>query len=304
MKKGNRSGRGMIVFFTVVMLAVQGNAATTAKTTTAKTTTAKTTTSKTTASKTTASKTTTAKKTTSKKKTVKKTKWVTKGAFTYYTINGKVQKQFVTIGKKTYYFSKNKGVQRTGWRHIGKYYYYFRNVAGKGGYMLTSCTVDGIRINKKGHAVLKTAEALRKTDLMQKYQRWADRFITPGMSDEQKIYACLNQLRRFRYRNESDSFQVGSGNWDVVCAQELIGRKDDFMPTAECYRIACGFCYLVNAAGLKDVRICAMPGHGWSIVNGTIYDATRVINRGSMEWFPVSAGHLGEYTAYFVRALN
>ena len=135
--------------------------------------------------------------------------------FTYCTINGKVQKQFVTIGKKTYYFSKNKGVQRIGWRHIGKYYYYFRNVAGKGGYMLTNCTVDGIRINKKGHAVLKTADALRKTDLMQKYQRWADRFITPGMSDEQKIYACLNQLRRFRYRNESDSFQVGSGNWDV-----------------------------------------------------------------------------------------
>lgn len=222
----------------------------------------------------------------------------------YYTINGKVQKRLVTIGKKSYYFSARKGIQRTGWRHIGNYYYYFRQVPGKGGYMLKNCRVDGIKLNKKGRAVVKSADALRKVSTMQKYQKWSDGFIRCGMSDAEKLYACLNQLRSFHYRNEPDNFSVGQGNWDVICAEQILQRKEGYWPTAECYRFACGFCYLANAVGLRDVRICAIPGHGWSMINGVVYDATRVINRGSMVWFPVDGSLLGEYTPYFVTALN
>ena len=240
------------------------------------------------------------KKTVKKKKPAHKNEWVISGNNTYYyDKSGKKVRGMQTIKKKQYYFEMETGKQLVGWRHIKGSYYYFRISPGKGGYMLKKCKVNGISLNKTGQASVKfNSNNYYRVRLMNHYQRWVDELNLYRKSGTDKLYAILSCLRRFRYRNEPE-FYFENPQWAVMYAREAYQRRNQFMPSLECFRFSCAFGFLANAAVLSNVEIVCNPGHGYNMVGGVVYDSTKAINRQDMSYFP-NWDALGEYE--YIRA--
>ena len=228
--------------------------------------------------------------------------WVeNKGYYYYKGANGKN----VTGVKKiagNYYMFDSKGRQRTGWRKIKKKYYFFNIAGGEEGYRLSSTKVNGLKLNEKGAAVLKTANQKLKAQTLYQYATWVDTFIKPTMTDKQKLNACLKQLKKYGYKSEGDEI-TKKANWDVVCASEFYARRKQPNKTANCYRFASAFAYMANAIGFKNVQVCAATRHGWVKIDGNVYDLTYTIRFGK-KYFPVPKSQKKRYKAKFVRDLR
>ena len=70
-----------------------------------------------------------------------------------------------------------------------------------------------------------------------------------------------------------------------------------------CYRFAAAFAYMANAIGYKDVQVCAYTGHGWTKVNGDIFDVAYAIRLGP-QYFPVPKDKQNLYRAERTRDLR
>ena len=234
-------------------------------------------------------------------KAATKNVWVVKKGYYYY--KGAKGKNVTGVKKinGNYYLFDSKGRQRTGWRKIKGKYYFFNIAGGEEGYRLSSTKVNGLKLNKKGAAVLKTANQKLKAQTLYQYATWVDSFIKPTMTNKQKLNACLKQLKKGKFRSESDTI-VKKANWDVVCASEFYNRRKTKIGS-NCYRYAAAFAYMANAMGYKDVQVCAIYGHGWARINGNNYDITFTIYVGN-KYFPVPKSQKKRYKATYVRDLR
>ncbi len=202
-------------------------------------------------------------------KTTRKNGWFNKDEKILYYRNGKKLRGLQKIGSHKYLFNEH-GILLTGWRQVGKSIYFFRIENSKKGYMKTNTTVNGIRLKKNGKAVLRTEQDKRKAALLVHYQLWADSLTKRRMSKEEKLRTCFDYLRRkLRYRG-SISLDIFQPDFDVEGA-EFIYENGQFF---ECHTIACAFAYLANAIGCSHVQICAHSGHGWTEIDGLIYDTS------------------------------
>ena len=199
-----------------------------------------------------------------------KSTWVKKdGCWYFYNRKGKKLKGLQKIGKKYYYFD-SKGVQLTGWRKIEGSYYFFRIKSGRKGWMVTGDTVNGIHLRKDGTAKVGKKSKKRKAELLVNYQLWAEELTEPGMSKTEKLRVCFDHLRRdLRYLG-SIHLDIRKRDFDVEGAEFIYETQRFF----ECHTIACAFAYLANAIGYRKVQICAHSGHGWTEINGIIYDTS------------------------------
>ena len=189
--------------------------------------------------------------------------WVKRdGCFYYYNKKGKSVTGVKKIRGKYYYFDSN-GIQRTGWRRVGKKVYYFQIENGKKGYQLFSQRVNGVRLKKNGAA--KVTKAVRdKVDLLLRYQLLADQLEAYPREDKHS-----KLVRAFKYARDTVYQEVSvpsSGNWDQYGARRFLESR-----FAECIISACGFAYLANAIGYKDVTVRQYI-HGHCEINRRIYD--------------------------------
>lgn len=191
--------------------------------------------------------------------------WVTakNGNVSYYNEKGKKSKGFIEIENQKYYFDKS-GIQRTGWRKIGKNYYFFRLSSGNGGYCVKNKKVNGVRLGTNGRAVL-TSYSKRKLALMVKANSVMDKITNNTMTKRQKLRAAFNQTKKLPESQWGGFKKVK--NWDMYYAERAFqtGRAD-------CYACASYFAYLANAAGYK-VKCISSGQHGWAEIGGKIYDA-------------------------------
>lgn len=188
-----------------------------------------------------------------------------KGMIYYYNAQGqKNPGGLLKVGKYTYYLDKNR-IQRTGWQKIGKYYYFFRIRNGKAGYMITSKTINGIKLDKNGRAVYNSA-GLAKLKVMVKANQVLESVINYKMTKEQKLRAAYNKLIKYRYRNFGP-FLKSDPAWDVTYATRML-----FNGSGDCYCGGAAIAYLANAAGYTTVYAESSGGHGWAEIDGKFYD--------------------------------
>lgn len=215
------------------------------------------------------------------KKKSKKGVWKEKGGYYCYYEKHKRLKGLQKIGKRTYYFD-DRGRQLTGWRKISGRYRFFKIVNGKYGYMVTSKTVNGIRLDKKGRAKV-TPAVRKKLDLLVRYQNLVDQLVTPSMDKGSKLVHVFKYARDKKYRLYPVPDPVG--RWDEPLADFfLVSDRID------CTAQAAGFAYLANAVGYTGVCI-RLYKHSHCEIGGRIYDpgfAQKVAD--------------SQYTRYFGRA--
>lgn len=182
----------------------------------------------------------------------------------YYGGKGKKVTGLRKISGKYYYFGKD-GAQRTGWRKIKNNYYFFNIASKKKGYMVTSKTVNGIRLDRNGKAS-QTAESLRKLKIMTAANQIVEQITTPKMTKEQKLKKCFDYtIQSYGYQTWR-AFSPASG-WELAYAEDMF-----FRGRGNCFSYASAFAFLANAVGYKNVLVISSGGHGWAEIGGKVYD--------------------------------
>ncbi len=227
--------------------------------------------------------------------------WVEKKGYYFYKgEDGALVTGLNEIDGKKCLFDDN-GFQLHGWRKVDDKFYHFRYANEAEGYADADTTINGIRIDENGEAIVDSDAVRAKAETMACYSEWADEFIRPSMTWRQKLYACLFELRKFPYRAEGEDV-LSIDNWDVICARELYLRKDKER-YANCYRFAAGFAYMANAIGYENIKTCAMWGHGWTMINGNIFDIPHTIRLGN-DYFPVPKDKHDNFPAAYIRDIQ
>ena len=191
------------------------------------------------------------------------------GYFYYWDKNGKMATGFKKIGKE-YYLFDSKGRQQTGWRKTGSIYRFFNTYNGKKGKMIRSKVINGIQLTSGGRAVVTNGNS-KKLALMVSYRILADQLTIPSQSVLEKKRICYDYIKTFPEHPISSSY-LYTDDWDVRYAEYAINNRN-----GDCYGRACAFAYLANAVGVREVkcinsRNSGNDGHGWTEINGKIYD--------------------------------
>ena len=193
----------------------------------------------------------------------KKTGWKKKdGYYYYYNENKKKAAGYVTIGDKKYLFD-SKGRQKTGWRKVGKNVRYFQIQNGPGGYLVTGKNVNGVKLDEKGVAK-SSAGVKEKISLLLRFQKLADRLVRPGTPRKTKLYKVFMYARSRSFRETGNAPHTKHWDqWHARCFLEL--------GSVDCVMAACGFGYLANAIGYKNITV-KLYGHGHCEINKLCYD--------------------------------
>lgn len=179
-----------------------------------------------------------------------------KGNYYYYKNGKKVKKKWLTVKKKKYYFTKN-GAAATGWTKISGKAYYFNNK----GVMQKSKTVDGIKLNKKGNASMKSANVQLK-------------FAAIAVVSKQKtLQNCYKYVTKFTYLPRN--YSITKKGWEVTYALNALNDKK-----GNCYSYATAFAMLARECGY-DAKIVTgtmvknggkEQPHAWVEIDGKVYD--------------------------------
>lgn len=210
-----------------------------------------------------------------------KTGWVKKSGKTYYYKNGKAVTGWQTIGKKKYYFTpsgKKKGQMVTGLQTIGKKKYYFTPSGSKKGQMVTGWQVvkkNYYYFNEDGALnTKKSVNSSRKSDktgtesqkTLRRAQAIVEMITTPEMSKSQKLRKCFEYVMKYKGRRPRTPHSRAK-NWPVLYANDMFLEG-----SGNCFSYAAAFGYLAKACGYKNVYCCNSTGHGWTEIDGKIYD--------------------------------
>ena len=103
-----------------------------------------------------------------------------------------------------------------------------------------------------------------KVYLMVRYQKLIDQMTTPLEDMHTKLVRAFKYARDTWYRDYGDI--PTTGNWDQFCARRFLQSR-----YAECIISACGFAYLANAIGYKNVTVRQYT-HGHCEIDRRIYD--------------------------------
>ncbi len=184
------------------------------------------------------------------------------GRYYYYGANGRIATGLVKIKNKIYYFD-TKGFQHTGWQMIGKNYYFFTvDRAGKGS-LVTDKTVNGVRLDKSGKAVL-TQDSKEKLKLMVHASKVVETITNWSMTSMERLRKCFDYTKKYRYHNWRSFTKVK--NWDRLFAGDMF-----YYGRGNCYSYAAAFAYLANAVGFS-ASVVSSGGHGWAEIGDRVFD--------------------------------
>lgn len=209
----------------------------------------------------------------------------------YFSKSKKTKGQMVTgwqtIDGKKYYFSKSKkakGQMLTGWRTIDDKKYYFTLSGEKKGQMVTGWLRIGTTYHyfkKNGvYDASKTTDNSRNADstgtAKEKTYRRAQAIVsmitTPDMTKEEKLRTCFEYVMKYQGRRPRTPHYCGA-DWPVVYANDMF-----IDGSGNCFSYAAAFAFMAKACGYKNVYACNSTGHGWTEIDGKIYDPEQYRN--------------------------
>ena len=157
---------------------------------------------------------------------------------------GNMIKRDITIHKVRYYIASNGHI--LAWKKGGKYY-----------------TATGKRMNSTKAVEFRAYQNARKV-VAQNTRK--------SMSKSQKLETCFRWVMK-RYYRTWRRFSQGGKAWYAVNANDHFERG-----CGDCIADASAFAYLAKALGYKNVYVCTdgyrndENSHGWTEINGRVYD--------------------------------
>ncbi|HCA05526.1 MAG TPA: hypothetical protein DEO32_06490 [Ruminococcaceae bacterium] len=186
---------------------------------------------------------------------------------TSYTFSkGKIHQGFVTINGGKYYYNNQGLLEKNGIVGNSKDGYYYADKNGKVDTSYRGAVTSGGSdwIVFSGKATKVTTEANRT---MFRAMKLAAKITNSSMTKAQKLRACYNHIRDGYVEYNTRVPDYTGMDWPVVYANDIFIRKG-----GDCLSCAAAFGYLAKAIGYDNVYGCHSGGHGWTEVDGKIYD--------------------------------
>ena len=189
--------------------------------------------------------------------------WVTEGKYDYYyDAKGKKASGLQKIKGKQYYFDVKSHRQYHGWVRIRNNYYCFGQGRKSKGYMVTGKTVNGIRLNKNGAAVMTQGQKKNSALYKKKLNAlvYASQYLfeecDPTMSREKKL------RRMFDVTVSRYVFYV---SWSPLSPAECVLRMKNHGDIAtDCTVASAVFGYFAAIIGYKHVYLVTTDNHTWT----------------------------------------
>ena len=94
-----------------------------------------------------------------------------------------------------------------------------------------------------------------------------EKATTPDMTKEQKLRACFDYTKTHYAESRPRTPHYQGMDWPVIYANDMFVRG-----TGNCFSYAAAFGYLAKAIGYENVYCCHSGGHGWTEIDGLVYD--------------------------------
>jgi|GEM_PF-6555917 len=103
-----------------------------------------------------------------------------------------------------------------------------------------------------------------------------------GMTMEQKLRAAFDHLKDDYLEGVRRDTYTGP-DWPVVYAKDLLidGKGD-------CFSFGASFAYMAKAIGFEEVYACNSGGHGWTEIDGKLYDPEWATHSDKYSYFGMS----------------
>lgn len=173
------------------------------------------------------------------------------------------------VGDKTVFFQKDGKVP------AGRAVLYLDVNGEKGYWYLLNGVLDrtvraGVSINGENWIVTegKARKAVSPSDktLFRAFQA-VEKATTPDMTKEQKLRACFNYVKKAYGECSPRSPHYLGSDWPILYANDMFvnGRGN-------CFSYAAAFGFMAKAIGYTEVYGCNSTGHGWTEIDGRVYD--------------------------------
>ena len=187
-----------------------------------------------------------------------------KGNYYYYSNLGK---KYVSgeykIGNDYYYFSKN-GIRQYGWVKVGSNYRLYDRLSGK---RAANTTADGVRINKKGNAVIDDW-ASSKIATSIKAKKILKSITSPTDTMDQKRLKAFNWVLSFPYHQYRLLRPIyRQQGWEMTFANDIFDNHQGC-----CVAESAAIAFLFREIGYTDVYVCHDTGHSWVTIGQYLYD--------------------------------
>lgn len=175
----------------------------------------------------------------------------------------RIKGRFVKTKQGIYYVNQ-KGIVLTGWRKIKNQYYYFDRQTGE---RSTGGKVDGIALGWDGRAK-ETAYNIRKIKMMMKARAVVSQITRGSDSKKEKLKKCFRWIFKFPYKRYRILRKVKNHTgWELDFAEDIFIRRKGC-----CVSEASAFAFLAKECGFKNTYLCDDTGHGWTEINGRVFD--------------------------------
>ena len=223
----------------------------------------------------------------------------------YRFVNGKLIRQgYTKIDGKLYYFNsagvmqKNGlvGNSKDGWRYADKngvinlnYTGLATNSAGtwylkKGTLdrtLRTAVTVNGVDYNILNGRAYKVSTTKDRT--LFRALKIVTKVTDNSMSKSEKLKAVWNHLRSAYGECNPRNPEYFGTDWPEVYANDIFVDG-----TGNCFSYAAAFAYLAKAVGYSECYACSSGGHGWSEIDGLVYDAEWSMHNFNYSYYALS----------------
>ena len=188
------------------------------------------------------------------------------GGTTVYFENGYVRQGYVTVGGKTYYYDNSGNLVKNGIAGTAADGYRYADANGvistTARLALTYGGYDWNVLDGKAYKV--TTEKART---LHRALKITAKVTNASMTKAQRLRAVWNHLTTAYGECSPRSFGSFSMSWVETYANDIfVNGKGD------CFSYAAAFAYLAKAAGYDNSYACNSGGHGWTEIDGLVYD--------------------------------
>ncbi|MCM1397943.1 MAG: hypothetical protein NC225_00520 [Clostridium sp.] len=115
-----------------------------------------------------------------------------------------------------------------------------------------------------GNAV--TGMSAKSLTTLQRAQKIVNRITDDSMTKEEKLKVCFEYVQKYK-ESRPRTPHYTEMDWPVLYANDMFLKG-----TGNCFSYAAAFAYMAKAVGYKNVYCCSSGNHGWTEIDGLIYD--------------------------------
>ena len=191
---------------------------------------------------------------------------ITVGKDMYNFNKGVVIGRLVTDGRYKYYYGKDGKLQKNGIVGSKDTGYWYADKKGKiNTNYVNAYTKDKVKwIIRNGKAlVVKT----KSHEVMYRAAYHVSKATDISMTKSEKLYACFRYVQNTFSEHSPRVPHYTKEDWPIIYADDMF--VDD---GGNCCSYAAAFGYMAAAIGYDTVYCCNSGGHGWTEIDGKIYD--------------------------------